>query len=134
MNFGVVLLVLYFFALKPLAKLMQDRTEKIEKGVTDARKSSELLEKAAEEYKQNTLKLRQASADAQKELAQELERLRAKNLERIKADNDEWVKKKTAQMETDKRALVEGAKAEIVSLAMLAAEKIMRKEDLKTLK
>ena len=125
-NFGVVFVVLYIFALKPLSKLIAERSEKIETGINDAKKSGELLQKAAEEYKQNTTKLRVMALDAQKELGKELEQLRAENLNRIKADNDEWTKKRIAQMEIDKKALVESAKGEVVTLAILAAEKIMK--------
>ncbi|MFA6177454.1 MAG: ATP synthase F0 subunit B [Candidatus Paceibacterota bacterium] len=127
-NFGVVFVVLYIFALKPLSKLMAERSEKISKGIDDAKESSGLLQKAAEEYKQNTIKLRQISIDSQKELNKELEQLRVKNLDRIKADNNEWVKKRTEQMEIDKKALVESAKSELASLAMLAAKKIMEEK------
>lgn len=128
-NFGAVFVVLYVFALKPLGKLMAERSEKIARGVDDAKKSDELLQKATEEYRQNTIKLRQMAADAEKELQKNLERLRAENLDKIKADNDEWAKKRKEQMEVDKRALVESAKSEVASLAMLAAEKIMRDKE-----
>ena len=124
-NFGVVFVVLYIYALKPLGKLMKERGVKIEAGINDAKKSNELLQKATEEYNKNTIKLRQISIDAQKELQKDLEQLRTKNLERIKIDNDEWVKKKTEQIEIDKKAIVEGAKNELISLAMLATEKLL---------
>lgn len=124
-NFGVVFIVLYIFALKPLVKLMAERSGKIEKGIDDAKKSDELLQKATEEYKQNAKKLGQMAMDAQKEITKELEQLRVENLERIKADNDEWTQKRMEQMEIDKKTLVDGAKSELVTLAMLAAKKIM---------
>lgn len=125
-NFGVVFVVLYIFALKPLGKLMAERSEKIARGIDDAKKSNELLQKAAKDYEENTIKLRAISIDAQKELQRDLEKLRVENLEKIKMDNDEWTKKRMEQMEIDKKTLVEGAKGELVSLAMLAAEKIMK--------
>jgi len=128
-NFGIVFVVLYIYALKPLSKLMKERSEKIETGINDAKKSSELLKKAREEYEQNTIKLRQISIDAQKELTKELEQLRRDNLENIKIDNDEWMKKRKEQLEIDKKALVEGAKGEVVALAMLAAKKIMEEKN-----
>ncbi len=94
-------------------------------GINDAKKSSELLQKATEEYKQNTIKLGRIAIETQKELTQELEQLRAENLNKIKMDNDKWTKKRMEQMEIDKKALVESAKNELVTLAMLAAKKIM---------
>ena len=54
-NFGIVFVVLYVFALKPLGKLMRERRAEIEKGLTDAKSSeTELLvakQKAEEELK-----------------------------------------------------------------------------------
>jgi len=128
-NFAVVFVVLYIFALKPLAKLMSERSEKISKGIGDAKKSKELLEKAALEYEENARKLRKLSMDAEQELQKDLEKLRVENLEKIKTDNDEWTKNRIKQMEIDKKALVEGAKSELASLAILAAEKIMADEN-----
>ncbi|MDD5721307.1 MAG: ATP synthase F0 subunit B [Candidatus Pacebacteria bacterium] len=128
-NFGIVFLVFYFLAAKPLRKLMEERGNTISKGLDDAKESSELLQKASEEYKQNTKKLRQVAIDSQKALTKELDQLRAKNLEKIKADNNEWAKKRAEQMEIDKKALVESAKSEVISLAMLAVKKIMAEEN-----
>ncbi len=128
-NFGIVLAVLYIFALKPLNKLMSERAEKIKKGIDDAKESNELLQKARAEYQENTIKLRKASLDAEKELRRDLEKLRVENLEKIKKDNEEWSQKRAAQMEIDKKALVESAKSELASLAMLAAEKIMAEKN-----
>ncbi|KKQ21186.1 MAG: ATP synthase subunit b, sodium ion specific [Candidatus Nomurabacteria bacterium GW2011_GWA1_37_20] len=128
-NFGVVFLAFYLLAAKPLRKLMKERGEVISKGLNDSKKATELLQKAAVEYKENTIKLRKISADAQKELGEDLKKLRAENLERIKIDNDEWTKKRIMQMELDKKTLLESAKNELASLAILAAEKIMAEKN-----
>ena len=45
-NFAIVLLLLYFFALKPLKKVMSERTTVIEKGIADAKHNAELVTKA----------------------------------------------------------------------------------------
>lgn len=51
-NFGIVLTVLYFLALKPLMKLMKERTAKIEKGLKDAEQiEKRMVEIKAEEEK-----------------------------------------------------------------------------------
>ena len=49
-NFGVVIGVLYFFALKPLVKLMAERAEKIAKGLDYAKTNESILSKTQEEY------------------------------------------------------------------------------------
>ena len=49
-NFAIVFAVLYFFALKPLNKLMAERAEKIAKGVNDAKTNAETLTATKAEY------------------------------------------------------------------------------------
>ena len=49
-NFAIVFAVLYFFALKPLVKVMQERTKKIEKSVKDAQEVDKRLARAEEDY------------------------------------------------------------------------------------
>src|SRR3989344_3157529 len=124
-NFGLVFLVFYLLAAKPLSKLVKDRTQEIETGLNNAKKADEMIKKAATEYEENTIKLRKMSINAQKELQKDLEKLKKDNLEKIKIDNEEWKKSRAKQMEIDKKALVEEAKKELGSLALLAAEKIM---------
>ena len=57
-NFGVVFVVLYIFALKPLSKLMAERSEKIARGMDDAKTNATLLEKTKAEYDEVLVKAR----------------------------------------------------------------------------
>ena len=57
-NFGIVLLLLYFFALKPLKKIMSERTNVIEKGIADAKHNAELVTKTTKEYEEVIAKAR----------------------------------------------------------------------------
>ncbi len=123
-NFAVVFTVLYIFALKPLSKLMKERSEKIQKGIADAKRSDEMLKQVEEEFEKNNIKLRQISIETNKELKKELQQLRDENLEVIKADTDKWQKNRLAQMEIDKKTLVRESTKEIVSLATAIASKV----------
>src|SRR3989338_5451929 len=120
-NFGIVFLAFYLLAAKPLRKLMKERGEEIETGLQNAKAGMEMIQKAKEEYEENTIKLRKQSIDTQKELKKEFER--------IKKNEEEYVKNRDVQYEIEKKALIESAKVEIVSLATLAAEKIMDKKN-----
>ena len=57
-NFGVVFLVLYLYALKPLSKLMSERSEKISKGIDDAKSNAEVLKRTEAEYEKALSKAR----------------------------------------------------------------------------
>src|SRR3989344_1440310 len=107
-NFGVVFVVLYIFALKPLNKLMTERSEKIAKGVGDAKKSAEMLKATSLEYDEVLAKAR------------------------IEANKIFQEGQKEAEIK--KASMLENAKTEIVNLTMLATEKLISsKQDLNNL-
>ena len=113
-NFAIVFVVLYVFALKPLGKLMRERRAEIEKGLDDAKsseeellvakqKADELLKKAQREAndiiasaksKGDEIILR-AEEDAGVKAAAILEQAK-KDIEKEKASIEKELTKKTA--------------------------------------
>ncbi len=124
-NFAIVFVVLYLFALKPLTKLMADRAEKISKGVSDAKSNAALLEKTNKEYEAILAKARIESNKIFQDGRKDLEKLKAETMEEIKVDTEKWQENRIKQMEIDKKVIVESVKGELTSLAILAAEKII---------
>ena len=127
-NFGIVFVVLYLFAIKPLQKLMAERTGKIKRGLTDSEEAKKFLEQAKEEHKKNLINLQKISTESKKELNKELEEIRDQNLEKMRIDTEEWVKKGKVQLEIDKKILVDGAMKEIFVLAAAIAQKVVGKD------
>lgn len=124
-NFGVVFVILYIYALKPLSKLMTERSEKIAKGIEDAKSSASLLEKTGAEHEKV---LAEARAEANKIFQagkKEAEEKRGHMLEQAQAEVTAMVDNAKKMLEAEKIKMVEEAKKEIVSLAMLATEKLM---------
>ena len=133
-NFGVVFLVLYIFALKPLSKLMAERSERIAKGVDDAKTNSVLLEKTRQEYENA---LAQARVEANKifqEGKREAEAKRVVMLEEAKKEVSATIENGKKMLEAEKTKMVGEAKNEIINLAMQATEKLMKsKQDINNL-
>src|SRR4030042_519873 len=50
-NFSIVMGILYFFAIKPITKIMRDRTKRIEKSLEDAKKIDVRMLALEEQYK-----------------------------------------------------------------------------------
>lgn len=124
-NFGVVFTVLYIFALKPLSKLMAERSEKISKGIDDAKTNATLLEKTQTEY---DLALANAKSEANKifqEGKKEAESKKALMLEDAKKEVALVIENGKKTLEAEKVKMVEDAKKEIISLAMRATEKLL---------
>lgn len=124
-NFAVVFTVLYVYALKPLSKLMQERGDKINKGITDAKTNAETLAKTNAEYAKA---IADAKAEANKifqDGKKEAEANRTKMLEEARTEVSVLLANSKKALEADKAKMVEEVKKEVVSLAMAAAEKIL---------
>lgn len=133
-NFGIVFVVLYIFALKPLSKLMAERAERIRRGIEDAKTNASTLDKTQKEYEE-VLKAARLEANtifqnAKKEAEEKKNGMIDAAKDEVKGIIDAG--KKT--LEIEKVRMVEDAKKEIVSIAMQAAEKIISgKKDLNNL-
>jgi len=125
-NFAIVFAVLYIFALKPLQKIMAERAEKIARGVNDAKSNAEILEKTKAEYDAVITKARAEAHTLFQEGKKDAEAKKAKMLEEAKAQVDAMIQNGKVALEAEKTKMVEEAKKEIVNLAMLATEKLMK--------
>lgn len=124
-NFGIVFVVLYIYALKPLSKLMAERGEKISKGIEDAKTNASLLEKTQVQHEKT---LAEARAEANKifqEGKKEAEEKKTKMLEDTRVEIAGMIASGKKVLETEKIKMVEEAKKEIITLAMLATEKLI---------
>lgn len=78
-NFGIVLFVLKKYAYGPVLKMMQERTDKIEKGMADAESAGKKILEIAEKEKEVLI---QARKEAQ-EIVTKAEEIAKKNKEEI---------------------------------------------------
>ena len=133
-NFGVVFVVLYIFALKPLSKLMAERSEKIAKGIDDAKANANLLEKTRAEYDEALQKARLEANKIFQDGKKEAEAKKTLMLEEAKKETTTIIENGKKMLEAEKTKMVEDAKKDIVNLAMLATEKLLStKQDLNNL-
>ena len=128
-NFAIVFVVLYFFALKPLNKLMAERSEKIAKGVHDAKHNAELLVTTKSEYEAALSKARAEAATIFQEGRKKSEAKRAEMLAEAKSDVERLIANGKKTLEAEKIKMVDEARKEIVSLAMEATKKMLAKQE-----
>ena len=125
-NFSIVFAVLYYYALKPLSKLMKEREDKISKGISDAKTNAEVLDKSVKEY-ENTLAKARAEANVLfQKGTKEAEKKKTEMLESAKSEAEAVIINAKKILEAEKIKIIEEAKKEIVSLAMIATEKILK--------
>jgi len=133
-NFAVVFVVLYIFALKPLSKLMSERGEKIAKGIDDAKMNATLLENTRVEYEKVLLNARTEANKIFQDGKKQAEAKKTEMIENAKMEVSGIINTGKKTLEAEKIKMVEDAKTEIVSLTMLATEKLLSsKQDLSNL-
>jgi F-type H+-transporting ATPase subunit b len=128
-NFAVVFAVLYIYALKPLSKLMAERSEKIAKGITDAKQNAETLEKSRKEYEDTLAKARKEAQKLFEEGKKEAQAKKEAMLLEAKAEVAGMIESGKKTLEAEKTKMVNDAKKEIVNLVVLATEKLTDSKD-----
>ncbi|MCF7834401.1 MAG: F0F1 ATP synthase subunit B [Candidatus Pacebacteria bacterium] len=124
-NFAVVLTVLYFYALKPLQKLMAERSEKIEKGLKDAKICEENLAKTTKEYEETLAKARAEANDFIKESKKEANDKKNEMLEEAKNEVKILIDNGKKTLEAEKEKMIAEAKKEVSLVAVKMAERLL---------
>lgn len=127
-NFTILLLVLRRFAYRPMLAFLEERTERIDKGLKDAdaahKKLSEMEQKEREV-------LAQAKKDAQ-EIVAKSEALGKRNYENMlamaTADAKKLMEQTEAKMQLEKAKLLSEAKAELAGLVVATTEKVLQEK------
>lgn len=124
-NFGVVIFVLYFLALKPLKKVMSERTEMIEKGIADAKNNATLIANTQKEYEATISKAKAEAHELFQAGKKEAEDKKAEMLAQAALEVESMIAKGKISLEAEKIKMVDEAKKEIVSLVVSATEKLL---------
>lgn len=124
-NFGVIFLVLYLFALKPLKKIMQERTRKIEQGLKDAHDNALLIAQSKDEYESMLKKAKAEAHELFQEGKREAEAKKAEMIANAQKDVENMIVNGKKILESEKAKMIEEAKREVVSLVVSATEKVL---------
>lgn len=124
-NFIIVVVVLWWFALKPLTRTMKSRNQEIQKGLADAEESAKRLKDVEQDVK---AKLQQVKAEA--DVILEKARAQADGnkqavVDKTKQEVEALIRKAKDQIESEKTVMVESAKKELANLVIVSLEKIL---------
>lgn len=128
-NFIIVLFILYFLIVKPLKKLMAERSSNIEEGLNNAKINAELLNNTKKEYDEVILNAKKEAHIIFKDVKNEAELKRSEMLEEAKKEVDTMISNGKKILESEKLKIIEEAKKEIVSLVVLSTEKLLESND-----
>ncbi len=126
-NFAVVIFVLYRFAIKPLGKLMKERSSTIEKGLHDAKSNAETLLKTKEEYEAALAEARKEANGIFAKARIDAEKKKTEMMEDAKREVAKTLEQGKAQLNEEKSKMLDEAKKELANLVVSATEKVLTK-------
>ena len=124
-NFGIVMAVLYFFAIKPLKKILAERSDKIAKSIDDAKTNAELLKATTTEYESAISKARIEANEIFEKSKKEAEIKKAEILAQAQKEMSEAVENGKKIIEVERVKMLNDVKNEIGELVIQATEKIL---------
>jgi F-type H+-transporting ATPase subunit b len=124
-NFALVFAALYFIAVKPLRKLVANRTEEITQGLTDAEENKKLLEDSKTEHKAMIVAA-QKEAQTIVEAAKKTAREEAANMIAQARDmSAEVIASGKAELATERVKMLAEAKSELADMVVTATERVL---------
>lgn len=124
-NFGLLLLILWYFLYRPVIKMLEDRNEKIEKGVKASEKAEERLDEINDE-KDSIITMATTEAGGIVEKARVHAKEKEEEILKVAAERSERVLKDAElKAEEAKKRALEESKTEIARMAVLGAEKVL---------
>ncbi|MFA5894139.1 MAG: F0F1 ATP synthase subunit B [Candidatus Margulisiibacteriota bacterium] len=127
-NFAIVFAVLYFFALKPLLKVMAERTGKIEQSLADAKKIEENLSRAANERQEIVSAAKKEAGAILERVSVEAEEKREEMAAKTKEEIGQIINKEKERMRLEKAETLKEIKAEVADLVVASVEKLLDKK------
>lgn len=127
-NFGIVFSVLYFFALKPLMKVMKERTNKIEKSLDDARQIEDKLVQAKEEYNVIVAQAKREANEILEKANKSAEEKKKEIVAKSKEEIGQVINQEKAKMQTEKAQILKDIRKDVSSLIADSLEKILEEK------
>lgn len=124
-NFLILLAILRAFAYKPVLQMLERRRKMIEKGVTDAKKSEELLHEIEQTKAKAIDQMQERSLLMKERAAKEAEIVRQSILESARMEAAGIVEKAKREIMQEKEKMMAEARRELALLAINAAEKVI---------
>ncbi len=127
-NFAIVFAVLYKFALKPLQKVMEERSAKIEKSLEDAKKIDANLAKTEDEYKKMISSARKEANEILEQANVQAQKNKEQTVEKAKQEIGVVISKEKQLIKQEKENILRDIKKEAGALVISAAEKLLSKK------
>ncbi len=127
-NFGIILAVLWKFVFIPVAKQLTERTEKIEKSLSDADRITKEKDEFTKWREAEISKTKAQAATIVAAAESEANKAKQQIAEQTKQEQDKIIRQAKDLIESEKQKAVRDIKSEVAEMVTAATEKILRQK------
>lgn len=127
-NFVLVSLALYYFAIKPVAKTLDERQQKIADGLQYA---EEMKVQLAEAEREHAAKIKEAAEEAQKILSEAREQSKEmieKKAQEAAAHAEAMIRKASEATELERQKMLSDVRQEVARLVVVTSSKVLSRD------
>ncbi|MFH1047731.1 MAG: F0F1 ATP synthase subunit B [Patescibacteria group bacterium] len=123
-NFGLIVLVIWKFVYGPLAKAMDERTAKIDRGLKDAADAKAMVENAAAEREKVITESRLRAKEIIESAEADAKKRRDEMIAGAKSEVERVVVEGKQRLRDDQAAMIEDVRQQVAELVLSATEKV----------
>lgn len=125
-NFLLLLAILSAVAYKPVLKMLDERSRRIQESMDTAERIKQEAARSEEEVRKRLDQARQEAQGIINQALQAGERLRAEEQERARRESDAIIDRARAEIQRERDGAIEEVRRQFADLAIAAAEKVIR--------
>ncbi len=124
-NIIILFVLLRIFLFKPINKIMNERTQSIQKNIDDAEKAKQEAEELRQQYEGSISEAKEKANEIIIKAHEEAESEKAAIIEKSKEEAEEIIVSAGKAAESERRRVIQQAQSQIADLAIEAASKVV---------
>ncbi|MBP7134233.1 F0F1 ATP synthase subunit B [Patescibacteria group bacterium] len=125
LNFSILLLVLWRFAYKPLLKIMDERTEKIEAGLKNAEEAKVLRKRASSEHAHVLAEARGEVQEILEKAREEARAVHERSMAETHTEIEKQIESARERFELERQTMMKSMKKDVVHLVVQVSEQVI---------
>jgi F-type H+-transporting ATPase subunit b len=124
-NFALLAVLLYFVAYKPILRMLDERSERIKKGLEDAETASRRAAEMEQEFEQRMAEARQQGQEIIAQATQRSERQRQEILDEARVQARAEIEKAKEEIARERELAMAELRQEVADLSLTISEKVI---------
>jgi F-type H+-transporting ATPase subunit b len=124
-NFTLLAVLLYFVAYKPILRMLDERSERIKKGLEDAEAASKRAAEMEQEFERQMIEARREGQEIITQATQMSERARQEILEKAREESRAQIEKAREEIGRERELAMAELRQQVADLSLVISEKVI---------